>query len=336
MEYSRFWYLVLATLVTIGMVGYLLFPMFEQIISDQFILTTGTITADVSGTTRSLFEIIFAFPYEKYSGIAGVGLVFFFIWMLRFNKRNGLFNLNQMTDQMFLFVALSVWAITPIFPWTLLLKILPPLAMIQFSWRLFLNITVFLSILGGVYAMRVMISEQRKIRFYGVLIVLLIIPFILNVGGRYISYLTGLIQPVDLSTYNIGGGEYLPVGVNPEQIAKRGEVITSNDEGLEISFSRKGLMLTVDYQGALPSTYVDLPLIYYKGYQVDDKRLNVVKSDEGFVRVQLNGQSEGTFTVDYTGTMLSHIATWISGITVIGVMSYIYWCTRGNGKVTKL
>ena len=334
-EKSRFGYLVLATVVTIGMVSYFLFPMLEQMMSDQFVLTTETVSTDVAASTRSIVEVFFALPYAKYDGIAGIGIVFFVVLILRLNKRNGHFHLNQFTDQLFLFAILSIWAVTPLFPWKLVLRILAPLAMIQFSWRLFLTITVFLSLLGGVYAMRTMTNIKHKVRFYGLIIVLLMIPYLLNVGGQYASYLyhtrvTGLIQPVDLSTYSIGLGEYLPMGANPNKISERGEIITSNDDQLEVTFSRRGLTLSVNYHGASPSAYIDLPLIYYKGYQVDDSSLTVEKSDQGLVRVQLNGQDEGSFTISYEGTTLAHVTVWVSFLTVTGVIIYICWNTKNS------
>lgn len=334
-EKSRFGYLILATVVTIGMVSYFLFPMLEQMMSDQFVLTTETVTADVAGSTRSLIEVFLALPYGKHDGIAGIGIVFVMVLLLRFNKRNGRFQINQLTDQLFLFALLSIWAVTPFFPWKLVFRVLSPLAMIQFSWRLFLTITVFLSILGGIYAMRTMTSMKQRVRFYGLIVGLLMVPYLLNVGGQYASYLyhtrvTGLIQPVDLSTYSIGLGEYLPLGANPTEISERGEVITSNDDQLQVTFSRKGLTLSVKYHGASSSAYLDLPLVYYKGYQIDDPSLNLVKSEEGLVRVQLNGQTEGTFTIAYAGTRLAQVTVWVSCLTTMGVLVYIYRNTKNS------
>lgn len=327
-ERSRFGYLILATVVTIGMVAYFLFPMLEQMMSDQFVLTTETISSDLSATTRSIVEVFLGLPYRKHDGVAGIGVIFILILVLRFSQKTGRFNLNQLTDQMYLFVILSIWAVTPLFPWSLVLKVLSPLAMIQFSWRLFLMITIFLSLLGGIYAAKVMTSNRQKIRFYLITLMLLMIPFGLNVGQQYVSYfyhthVTKLMQPIDLSTYSIGLGEYLPANVDPDWIAQRQEVITSNDEDILLSFDRSGLTLNVSYQEANQSAYLDLPLIYYKGYQTDDDSLTVVKSDDGLVRVLLNGQANGSFTISYEGTTLAQVTVFISLITVAGLAIYI-------------
>ncbi len=75
--------------------------MLEQMMSDQFVLTTETVTADVAGSTRSLIEVFLALPYGKHDGIAGIGIVFVMVLLLRFNKRNGRFQINQLTDQLF-------------------------------------------------------------------------------------------------------------------------------------------------------------------------------------------------------------------------------------------
>lgn len=327
-ERSRFGYLILATVVTIGMVAYFLFPMLEQMMSDQFVLTTETISSDLSATTRSIVEVFLGLPYRKHDGVAGIGVIFILILVLRFSQKTGRFNLNQLTDQMYLFVILSIWAVTPLFPWSLVLKVLSPLAMIQFSWRLFLMITIFLSLLGGIYAAKIMTSNRQKIRFYLITLMLLMIPFGLNVGQQYVSYfyhthVTKLMQPIDLSTYSIGLGEYLPANVDPDWIAQRQEVITSNDEDILLSFDRSGLTLNISYQEANQSAYLDLPLIYYKGYQTDDDSLTVVKSDDGLVRVLLNGQANASFTISYEGTTLAQVTVFISLITVSGLAIYI-------------
>lgn len=328
-ERSRFAYLALATIVTIAMVAYFLFPMLEQMMSDQFVLTTQTVHSDVADSTRSILKVFIGLPYRKYDGIAGIGIIFVVILACRWNKKNGRFDINQLSDQMYLFTVLSIWAVTPLFPWKLVLKILSPLAMIQFSWRLFLMITVFLSILGGIYATNLMSSLQKKLRFFLICFILTVIPFGINMGQQYASYfyhtyVTKLMDPVDISTYSVGLGEYLPADVDPDWIINRGEVISSNNDKVQVSFERHGLTLKVNYEQANSDTYLDLPLIYYKGYKTTDKSLTVMKSSEGLVRILLNGNETGEFTISYEGTAIAKVTLIISLITVAGMTLYIY------------
>ena len=328
-ERSRFVYLVLATIVTVAMVGYFLFPMLEQMMSDQFVLTTQTVHSDIAASTRSTFEVFIGLPYRKYDGIAGIGIIFVIILACRWNKKNGRFDINQLSDQMYLFTVLSIWAVTPLFPWKLILKVLSPLAMIQFCWRLFLMITVFLSILGGIYATNLMTSLRQKIRFFLICFILTLIPFGINMGQQYVSYfyhtyVTKLMEPVDISTYSVGLGEYLPADVDPDWIINRGEVITSNNDEVQVSFERHGLTLKVNYEQANNATYLDLPLIYYKGYETTDDSLTVMKSNEGLVRILLNGNEIGEFTISYEGTIIAKVTLIISLITVAGLALYIY------------
>ncbi len=328
-ERSRFAYLALATIVTIAMVAYFLFPMLEQMMSDQFVLTIQTVHSDVAASTRSILKVFIGLPYRKYDGIAGIGIIFVVILACRWNKKNGRFDINQLSDQMYLFTVLSIWAVTPLFPWKLVLKILSPLAMIQFSWRLFLMITVFLSILGGIYATNLMSSLQKKLRFFLICFILTVIPFGINMGQQYASYfyhtyVTKLMDPVDISTYSVGLGEYLPADVDPDWIINRGEVISSNNDKVQVSFERHGLTLKVNYEQANSDTYLDLPLIYYKGYKTTDKSLTVMKSSEGLVRILLNGNETGEFTISYEGTAIAKVTLIISLITVAGMTLYIY------------
>ena len=148
-------------------------------------------------------------------------------------------------------------------------------------------------------------------------------------GQQYVSYfyhtyVTKLMEPVDISTYSVGLGEYLPADVDPDWIINRGEVITSNNDEVQVSFERHGLTLKVNYEQANSDTYLDLPLIYYKGYETTDDSLTVMKSNEGLVRILLNGNEIGEFTISYEGTIIAKVTLIISLITVAGLALYIY------------
>ena len=188
---------------------------------------------------------------------------------------------------------------------------------------------MFLSILGGIYATNLMTSLRQKIRFFLICFILTLIPFGINMGQQYVSYfyhtyVTKLMEPVDISTYSVGLGEYLPADVDPDWIINRGEVITSNNDEVQVSFQRHGLTLKVNYRQANNATYLDLPLIYYKGYETTDKSLTVMKSNEGLVRILLNGNETGEFTISYEGTTIAKVTLIISLITVAGLALYIY------------
>ena len=49
----------------------------------------------------------------------------------------------------------------------------------------------------------------------------------------------------------------------------------------------------------------------------------MVKSDDGLVRVLLNGQANASFTISYEGTTLAQVTVFISLITVSGLAIYI-------------
>ena len=89
-------------------------------------------------------------------------------------------------------------------------------------------------------------------------------------------------------------------------------------------------------------TYIDVPLIYYKGYTaslttVDQKETKLQVTGEGqngYCRVLLTGdEPAGLLTVYYKGTIVQNISYIISVLTLIGLFGYGFWVRKkGNSR----
>ena len=112
-------------------------------------------------------------------------------------------------------------------------------------------------------------------------------------------------------------GEYIPSNVNTIEFYERGEKITSNNP-IETSFTRKGTTLDIKYINEKNDTYLELPLLYYKGYKASDNS-KIEKGTNGMVRLYAqNGTNE--VKVSYELTTIRKISYIISIISLLAFM----------------
>ena len=131
--------------------------------------------------------------------------------------------------------------------------------------------------------------------------------------------------------YYISNGEYVPVGVDTDFINARGEVITSNNEELHTVFVRNGINLDINYSNNEGNnTYIELPLVYYKGYvaKENNTKLTVAKGDNGLVRVYLPNK-EGSIKVYYGFTNIRIISY---SISILSLVIFIYLIKKEKQK----
>ena len=110
-------------------------------------------------------------------------------------------------------------------------------------------------------------------------------------------------------------GEYIPVNIDTNEYYQRGEKITSNNN-IEVEYTRKGTSFEINYKNNQnDNTYLELPLLYYKGYTANNN-LKVEKGSNGMVRVYINNEF-GNIKVKYDLTTVRKISYIISSSTLI-------------------
>lgn len=202
---------------------------------------------------------------------------------------------------------------------------------IQFAWRMGLIATLLLSFIAG-YSIDKIFSEKYK---YVIVIAISLISMVnLMAYKKYYR-----IQNIDFNNFSakyseyIGAGkEYLPEGADVKKIKERGNIITSNDKGFKYSnYIKRGCYISLDYKVNKDDAYIDLPLLYYKGYTFkiissnnDEKEFgNVSHSNEMYIRVNVGNIKEGSLVVDYTGTKLMKLGYLVTILTIITLIIYI-------------
>lgn len=321
---KRILYSLISAIVTLLITAYTWIPIIEQMLSSKFNVQQ----AEPFAYDRSVsIEDILTFSRNSRFFIGLIIVILALLYIVAIIKKK---------NNLFVFSCFIVGVLS------LILTIKTPFLkavsdnfklfnQIQFAWRMGLIATLLLSFIAG-YSIDKVFLEKRK---YLIIIVISLIS-IMNLM-TYKKYYR--IENIDFNNFStkysnyIGAGkEYLPEGADVKKIKERGNVITSNDRGFSYSnYIKKGCYISVNYKVNKKDAYVDLPLLYYKGYTFKivssdgnkKEKGNVSYSSDMYVRVNIGNIKEGNLVVDYTGTKLMKLGYLITIITIIVLIRYI-------------
>lgn len=348
-DIRRLGYFILATFTTILLVGFLLFPIAEQLVNESFILNTQTISSEIWNSTMPVYKIILGFPYSilYLPGISGVGITLTLISLIRIKLKRDSEKSFKFLDICLAMGLISLVAVTSMFPWKIILKLVKYLSAIQFAWRLYLFATVFLAISSGLIVLNYYRNAKDRIRIFNIILMLSILSCSINMFMQYAAYgyyeYKGL-NKLNISKYSIGLGEYLPEGTDVDKLYSRGETITSNNNLLSIDYTKKGTEMKILFSNNEENgTYIEVPLIYYLGYEakytkdnIEYHQLNVTKGENNTIRIYLNKYKEGNILLEYKGTKIQSISLLISFITFIGLALWIIYFNHLNNKMKNI
>lgn len=223
------------------------------------------------------------------------------------------------------------------FPWDRLKNIHPILgkfaSMIQFPTRLTFVTTICFVFVGCVvldYIKRLKFSRNVFAQYFVVFVCGFSIIFSLFQISDILNTKRGgcrIYSPSAIGHSAILGAEYLPLNAGFNYCYHEPFV----SEGVEIyEFWKKELdsYTVLSVQDGLVESYIDLPMIYYKGYLACDIQSNssfdVISSEDGHVRVLLPPSYYGTVRTYYSGMWYWHYAELVSLITLlIIILKYV-------------
>lgn len=318
-EKDRVKYSLIAGFLSLGITAFFTGPLIEVMTSDTFLYQTyfdGNLMVE-----RSVHPLvtILEIPSRMLPWVPqGIGIVFIYLFY-RFirvkivdDNQRKFKNICIISGVVFLFTS------TSLFPWKIFGKIL---GMLQFPWRFYILVTVLL-LLGFAILLKEKITSSRS-RTHTMIVLSMFSMFTFMVGTYY-TLRADLFHGE--KKYGITWGEYVPVDVDITQYEQRGEIITSNHD-IEVNFEKKGTTMEVHYQNnESTDTYLELPLLYYKGYEVasdDNENFLITKGNNGMVRVYLTKQ-EGSFHIYYGITIVRKISIGIS-IICLSIFMVLFW-----------
>lgn len=316
---NRYLYLILSAIITFLITSYFLLPMLEQMISQDFYYNnTSTIEEfKLYNRTVPIYLLFLEIPNlgsiisSKYWIPSGIGIIFiYFIYKIIKSKNN-----DKIIKQSLWISIITLLLITFTPFWKL--KIINKLFyMIQFPWRLYLIPTLLLTIFGSIVISK--INKSKK--FLGIVFIISMISLI---SMNVISLIPNRLYSI--SSYDAAFSEYLPVEIDLNHISNRGEIIISNNP-VNHSFSKKNTNMKIEFSNNNNSnTYLELPLIYYKGYyaSIGDEELDVFKTNNGLVGIKINDIKSGIINISYKGTKIAKITKYISLISSILFIIYV-------------
>lgn len=207
-----------------------------------------------------------------------------------------------------------------IFPWKLLPK---TLYMIQFPWRLQTYIALSISIISPLWIKQL---SDKKIKTVAIIFCILLVITQIPFTKSTMSYKYLLNDEID---YNLGMGhskEYLPVNSykNLEYFNTKEKTIKCNNCNYIIKENNSKKMVfeitSTDKQ------IIELPRLYYTGYELRDKNNRQVKFYENSNGLIEFVGSNNKYTLIYKGPILYRISVVtgiITAITLIAINIYI-------------
>lgn len=343
-EKKRVLALIKAAIITLFLSAYSLLPLLEQYSSNKFNLEF--MAKFINPALTKLDYINFAkgfiagFYFEGidadvFLGAQGVGLILSILILLRvflIRKKNSLL---RMGDFCFIYGLILLIATCKIFPWGRFPFNL--LNVIQFPWRLAEYSTAFWAFASAIYLSLLADTYTKKLKAISiVLVATLVMMGITSYSFRNFKSFQNLdLTPSEKNSFHLGGYEYVPLkyvfGTEyfMNQIANRKEGVVTDKEQTTISdysHLKSNIRFHINTQNSLDSIIV--PLFYYKGYQAtfNEKNIPVTQSKNGLLQLVVKGQ--GIVDVDFKGTLIQKYSLYITFMSIILLLVYIFISNR--------
>ena len=303
-------------------------PLLEQMMSKNFSFQPARIQLQ---DTAVKLPVIFSASVllNKTNASFGVAtLVLCCLWF--FTIKQSKINPKVKMINWFMIIGLILLlSVSDLFPWQFAPRFMN---FIYFAWRLFGPASAFIAVAIGLI---MDVLTENKFRMPGMVVVTIFM--IISASWVINNSALGKIHiPQDYfqdaeNTFSVGWGEeWLPSGVTITAIP-RDEPLVIDNKDRSYPYTRKGQTMTMSFNREC--TYIDMPFIYYKGYQavffdhLYGQREELGMSAEGFnhtIRVSCpQGKAGGILIVDYQGTFLQHISLWISIFSAAFCFCYI-------------
>lgn len=296
-------------------------PMLEQLLSAEFYVSDAWITLE-----QSMCEVKSVF----YNQLPAIGILLPLICLVRLglNKRAGECRQIGFGDWLlFAGIVVTLWS-TRLFPWA---RANAYLGFIQFPWRVFLLSSACFAMAAAIFWNSYF--KRRRAREYALFLFLgLFIAGSINVLQHeeqgYYSYSNDYFDHTPF-TANIIAGEWLPKTVTDKESLVEQAAVMKNDRGGQQAFSRVKNTIVFRQEGD-GAAWVDVPFLYYKGYQA------VMESETGRQVLTVTAEGEngkcrvylpdtaGEVTVSYGGTLLQKVSGAISVITALVLAVYVF------------
>lgn len=300
-----------AMFLTFGLSAYFLLPFIEQYLSQGYYFQVKNFLGTPS---ENLFKIL-----NHSNQILWFILNTLFIVLIFLMNKHYLFKKKNLDRDMIYLIEISIYLFimtTNIFPWGIVEK-LPFIAQIQFTWRLFLILSLFF-VLG---LSRAIYSSFNNVKNSSIhLAMTLSTLFIFLFGYSPNDGEIVVDKDYDNEFTSIGYAEYLPDTFNIEYYQNKGFNITAIDGEIKSSniHKEKGSFIG-EFEVESENTTLELPITYYKGYKIllNEEEICYEKSNKGLIQINTKTQVRGDITVKYNYSSMQYLGLTISFINLL-------------------
>lgn len=228
--------------------------------------------------------------------IGGICFLILFVYLLNYKgeKSDEEVKNHQFIVNLSVICSFLLFATTTLFPWKQLTEFEPVslvLSTIQFSFRFLELVTVILAVLCGVAILDTAILKPYKKQLFLALT-------IIGLWGAAQVMDTYITQPIEYT--KLDGGytdstlpEYWPAGTEEDTFEDTNAWFSANLQ--LVQYWKMGTHVDLSYMTRGGDNYIDLPLLYYRGYRAvaqDGTELTVEKGEKNRVRVWLPESSK--------------------------------------------
>lgn len=241
------------------------------------------------------------------------------------------------------FSVVTLFMASAYFPWNRLQGLgglmAKGISALQYPTRSYMAAAVFLSLLGGcVLRLEEESGRRRQLWIYtaGTLITLFLVTGIFLDGLLSTASFYKIYEENSFGNSYLSGREYLPVGTD-ESLLKAGRAIAS--EGVSYKDLKKDYAGTELYceNNSAADGYVELPLLYYRGYQAADpetgEKFTVSDGGNHVVRVEVPEGYRGKIYTSFCSPWYWRAA---EAVTLMSWCGFLIFCVRGciqNGRM---
>ena len=343
-EPVRLTYLSIAGAVSLIVSGGFLFPLIEQMLSNQFYynIIYPNMSHDSSFSLIRIMQGLFnGFSKAESEQLPSVGVLLTIpiITRIFIDKKN---HLLKTIDSITIIGFCYIFAVSNLFPWNIYpFKVLN---IIQFPSRLYLFVSFFFAV-SGAYYLNILTTNKRT-KTICIFVFITLTTFMLARNGKTFQepeYLENhqRFTPIACASnyYHLVGVEYVstkfpmepksednPVYNFPDikYIEKRRDKINFKQNSTQINNYQRKWNTTIANITIPEPDILEFPLFFYKGYTatLNDKKIDVTESSLGLVEMKIN--ESGEVKVWYAGTPVQKISFYISLVSGILFCIYIF------------
>lgn len=314
---KRYIDIIKATLVSIGLSSPFLFPMLFMMSKDVYSYNE-TVTFKLTDRLINILEALEIQINDYLLFFIWIVVVAIIVFLCKYIfKKYKYSQLKRISVEMLLVGIFMLILATDLTPWVVIEKLFPPIGLIQFPFR-FLSLALFFIILSNCIILDKLITNiNLKI------LIVYMVTILLSINTLSYYGLKGTNDYIPNTNY-IGQGEYLPKGYEYSYYTNKENIITSKDDNLEIISDNKNLRKReIVFKTNVLDDELILPYTYYYGYEVtvNNKKVEVFKTDKALLGVKLNDITEGTLKVEYKQPFIRYLSLGICGLTILVLMN---------------